>query len=145
MLTPAVSGGRGPTQRTRLVPWGDHLDDGQQAMRPWPGRLPSPAPSVIIDPPRPMRVLDALGHTVLVTDRGTIPAPPHRFHLDQQGNSPVHVVTAWAGPWPVDERWWDTEAARHLARMQLVDSAGHAYLTCFDVPAQHWLLEGIYD
>ncbi len=145
VLTPAVSGGRGPAQRTRLVPWGDDLDDGEQAMRPWPGRLPSPAPSVIIDPPRPMRVLDASGHTVLVTERGTIPAPPHRFCLDQQGNSPVHVVTAWAGPWPVDERWWDTEAARHLARIQLVDSAGRAYLVCFDVLAQHWLLEAIYD
>jgi len=148
VLTPMVSGGRGPAQRTRLVPWGDHLDDltdGQQAIRPWPGRLPPPAPSVIIDPPRPMRVLDASGHTVLVTDRGTIPTPPHRFHLDQQKNSPVHVITAWAGPWPVDEHWWDTQAARHLARIQLVDSAGHAYLTCYDVHAQHWLLEGIYD
>lgn len=145
VLTPMVSGGRGPAQRTRLVPWGDDVEDGEQALRPWPGRLPSPAPSVIIDPPRPMRVLDALGHTVLVTERGTIPAVPVRFCLDEKDDSRPNVVTAWAGPWPVDERWWDAEAARQLARMQLVDSAGRAYLVCFDVPARRWLLEGIYD
>ena len=45
----------------------------------------------------------------------------------------------------MDERWWDPAAARQLARMQLVDTAGRAYLVCFDVAEQHWLLEGIYD
>lgn len=146
VLIPMVSGGRGPTQRTRLVPWGDDLHAAAgQATQPWPGRLPSPAPSVIIDPPRPMRVLDALGHTVLVTERGTIPAPPTRLSLELADDSPLSVITAWAGPWPVDERWWDTTTTHQLARMQLVDSAGRAYLVCVDVATQHWLLEGIYD
>ena len=144
--TPVLAGGRSPAQRTRLVPWGDERDE--QFSAPWPGRLPSPAPSVIIDPPQPVRVLDEFGRTVVVTDRGTIPAAPAHYAPGEPASSrgePPTAITAWAGPWPVDERWWDPESARQLARMQLVDAAGHAYLVCFDLAARHWLLEGIYD
>ncbi|MGI8667361.1 MAG: DNA polymerase Y family protein [Jatrophihabitans sp.] len=170
--TPVVSGGRGPAQRTRLVPWGDQREDedsAQLAGQPWPGRLPSPAPSVLVEPPRPVRVLDQFGRTVLVTERGAVPAAPARFSLvdpaataalDAAGaldlaGSPGRAgpgsaqaltgITAWAGPWPVDERWWDPVSARRLARLQLVDTSGRAYLVCFDVTAQRWLLEGVYD
>lgn len=142
--TPVVAGGRGPAQRSQLVPWGDDRDDGGRSSQPWPGRLPSPAPSVLIEPPRPVRVLDSLGRTVLVTERGTMPASPARFAPDAQAG-PLTPITAWAGPWPVDERWWDHQAARQLARMQLVDTAGRAYLVCLDIGAQQWLLEGVYD
>ncbi len=141
VLTPVLAGGRGPAQRTRLVPWGD--DPEQATPAPWPGRLPSPAPSVLIDPPRPVRVLDEAGRLVRVTERGTVPAPPARYagHCDDA----ITPVTAWAGPWPVDERWWDPSSARQLARMQLVDVAGRAYLVCYDRTGEQWLLEGIYD
>ena len=31
------------------------------------------------------------------------------------------VVTGWAGPWPVDEGWWSTDASgERVARMQVV-------------------------
>jgi protein ImuB len=146
---PVVAGGRGPAQRTRLVPWGDDREEAAATGgQPWPGSLPAPAPSVLIDPPRPVQVLDAAGRTVLITERGRLPAPPARFNLAEtpyrDGGKPNEIV-AWAGPWPVDERWWDPAAARQLARMQLVDTAGRAYLVCFDVPSQRWLLEGVYD
>ena len=146
---PVVSGGRGPAQRTTLVPWGDERDEAAAtAHQPWPGRLPAPAPSVLIDPPRPVRLLDAAGQTVLVTERGRLPAAPATFQLAEtpygESGKP-RPITAWAGPWPVDERWWDPDAARQLARMQLVDAAGRAYLVCFDVPTRHWLLEAVYD
>jgi len=143
VLTPVLAGGRGPAQRTRLVPWGD--DPSRQPVAPWPGRLPSPAPSVIIEPAQPVRVLDALGHTVVVTERGTIAAPPAGYAGDTDPAGPAVPITAWAGPWPVDERWWAPESARRLARMQLVDATGRAYLVCFDLAGQLWLLEGIYD
>jgi protein ImuB len=125
------------------VPWGD--DPEQSAPAPWPGRLPSPAPSVLIDPPRPVRVLDELGRTVRVSDRGTVAAAPARYAGSADPAGPTAAITAWAGPWPVDERWWDPDSARQLARMQLVDVTGRAYLVCFDLAAQQWLLEGIYD
>jgi protein ImuB len=143
VLTPVVSGGRGPAQRTRLVPWGDERVPAQPAEPPWPGRLPSPSPSVIIDPPRPVQVLDDTGRTVLVTERGSIPNPPARFSLDAGTRS--GPITAWAGPWPVDERWWDTDSHQHLVRLQLVDGAGRAYLVCFTMAERQWLLEAIYD
>jgi protein ImuB len=146
VLTPVLDGGRGPAQRTRLVPWGD--DREQPAAAPWPGRLPPPAPSVIIDPPQRVGVLDEAGRTVQVTDRGAVPAPPARYvggADPSDPSAPAVPVTAWAGPWPVDERWWDPESARQLARMQLVDVNGRAYLVCFDLTAQQWLLEAVYD
>ena len=146
---PVVAGGRGPAQRTRLVPWGDERDEAAAtAHQPWPGRLPAPAPSVLIEPPCPVQVLDAAGQTVLVTERGQLPAAPARFSLAESpyrdGAKPT-VITAWAGPWPVDERWWDPAAARQLVRMQLVDATGRAYLVCLDVPTRQWVLEAVYD
>ncbi|HEX8767376.1 MAG TPA: hypothetical protein VF714_03345, partial [Jatrophihabitans sp.] len=149
VLTPVLGDGRGPAQRTRLVPWGD--DRGEPSPAPWPGRLPSPAPSVLVDPPQPVRVLDEAGRTVQVSDRGALLGAPARYA--RQGSSSTDPaaaitaapITAWAGPWPVDERWWDPESARRLARMQLVDVSGRAYLVCFDLTARQWLLEGIYD
>lgn len=142
--TPMVAGGRGPAQRTKLVAWGDQRDGAEEAARPWPGRLPSPAPSVIIEPPRPVQLLDAAGRTVVVTERGQIPAPPARFAAESASGKST-IVTAWAGPWPVDERWWDPGSARQLVRMQVVDAAGHAFLICYDMATGGWLLEGIYD
>jgi protein ImuB len=52
-------------------------------------------------------------------------------------------VTAWAGPWPVDEQWWHQGAARRRARLQIVVTSGAAYL----LAQEHgrWLLEGRYD
>src|SRR6185437_10875672 len=162
--TPMVSGGRGPAQRTRWVPWGDQREDPDgQAEAPWPGRLPAPAPSVLLSPPRPVQLLDHSGQPIRVTERGAVTGDPAVFALgystearSTDGTAPVDGaasvdgtapagITAWAGPWPVDERWWDPQSARQLARMQLVDVAGRGYLVCFDRTDQHWLLEGIYD
>jgi protein ImuB len=142
VLTPVLSGGRGPIQRTQLIPWGDERVPEQSPEQPWPGRLPSPAPSVIVSPPHQVKVLDAAGRTVVVTERGTIPAPPARFAMDTGATT---IITAWAGPWPVDERWWDAGSRRHLVRLQLVDSAGNAYLVCYEVDSKQWFVEGIYD
>ena len=165
VLTPVVGGGRGPAARTRLVPWGDDRPDPTQATAPWPGRLPSPSPSVLIEPPRAITVVDQAGRTVVVTERGMIPSPPAWFTVSEPVNPPggstgpwtpgatagqgagdvAAPVTAWAGPWPVDERWWDAAAHQHLVRLQLVDSTGRAYLVFYSVAEQRWYLEGIYD
>jgi protein ImuB len=100
-------------------------------------------PSVLIDPPRPVQVIDSAGHCVLVTERGVMPMPPARFLLDTAGQQ--FPVTAWAGPWPVDERWWDPVSHTRLVRLQLVDARGRAYLVYLDQDEKCWYLEGIYD
>ena len=61
VLTPVLDGGRDPAQRTRLVPWGDEPAPVRSPQQPWPGQLPAPAPSVLLDPPRPARLLDDAG------------------------------------------------------------------------------------
>ena len=103
VVTAILDGGREPAERTRLIPWGDEPVAQHGPQQPWPGHIPAPAPSVLIDPPRPVQVLDAVGRAVTITDRGAVPSPPARLGLGSE--APV-AITAWAGPWPVDESWW---------------------------------------
>jgi protein ImuB len=100
---------------------------------------------VVIDPPAPIELFDAGGHAVVVGDRGALLRPPCRIGLRRE--EPV-AVTSWAGPWPADERWWDPASATRVARMQLVDVSGRAYLVAGEMGADsepRWVLEGIYD
>ncbi len=142
VLAPVLDGGRDPAQRTRLIPWGDEPAAVRSPQQPWPGLLPAPAPSVLLDPPLAARVLDSGGRPVMVTDRGAMPSPPALFAIGSE--SPV-AVTSWAGPWPVDERWWSPEAARHVVRCQLVDVRGRAYLVSFEVSSREWQVDAVYD
>jgi protein ImuB len=49
-------------------------------------------------------------------------------------------VTAWAGPWPLVVRWWES-GGRRLHRLQLVDAEGRAW---YLVLADHrWWAEAI--
>jgi protein ImuB len=141
VLTPMIDGGRDPLQRTRLVPWGDAPVPEHSPEQPWPGHLPAPAPSVLIDPPRPAQVLDASGQAVTVDDRGVVPRPPARFVL---GNE-ARAITSWAGPWPVDGSWWVPDAPAREARFQLVDVQGRAYLVTYTTAGRRWTLTATYD
>jgi protein ImuB len=142
VLAPVLDGGRDPAQRTRLVPWGDEPEALRSAQQPWPGQIPAPAPSVLLDPPRPAQVLDTAGRCVVITERGALLAPPALFAM---GNERPVVVTSWAGPWPVDERWWSAESARQAVRCQLVDVRGRAYLVSTTMPTGQWQVDAIYD
>jgi protein ImuB len=55
------------------------------------------------------------------------------------------AVQSWAGPWPVDERWWSAESARQVVRCQFVDVRGRAYLVTCAMPEGCWQVEAIYD
>jgi protein ImuB len=85
-------------------------------------------------------VVGADGRPVTVTGRATMSAPPAR--LDIGGRGPVDV-RAWAGPWPVDERWWDPAAHRRRARTQVVTADGTAHLLA--VEGGQWVVEATYD
>ena len=54
---PVLSGGRGPAERVTLTPLGDELVPRADPGQPWPGRLPEPAPAVVLDDP--VELLDA--------------------------------------------------------------------------------------
>jgi protein ImuB len=53
------------------------------------------------------------------------------------------AVAAWAGPWPVDERWWDGAAHQRRTRWQVVTDGGAAHLLSQE--GDHWQVEATYD
>lgn len=145
VLTATPSGGRTPAERQTLVPWGDRPPsfDGLAARdpkKPWPGSLPPPAPATVYELPRQIAVQDARGRPVAVDDRGELSAPPAVLVSATGARRPL---TAWAGPWPLDERWWDAESARSTNRFQAVDGEGVAWLLVLDDDG--WWAEGRYD
>ena len=84
--------------------------------RAWLGALPSPSPSRVYDEPVSVLVLDADYKPLTVSGRHELSAPPAQIKIDQR----VYDVISWAGPWPVEERWWDPLRQRRMVRMQLV-------------------------
>jgi hypothetical protein len=84
--------GRGVT----LTPFGDEPVPRAPPDRPWPGRLPQPAPAVLLD--APVELLDADGTPVEVTDRGMFTAAPVRLDGAARYRG---ELSWWAGPWPM--------------------------------------------
>ena len=111
---------------------------GQPA--PWPGQVPAPAPAVVHPEPLAAEVVDATGAVVAVGGRGLASAPPSRLRI---AGGPWTAITAWAGPWPVDERWWDPGLHRRLARLQVVTADGRAHL--LKLSGGTWWIEATYD
>ena len=52
-------------------------------------------------------------------------------------------IDAWAGPWPIDELWWEPDQARQIARFQIADVNGSAWLLI--VENDQWWTEARYD
>ena len=107
---------------------------------PWPGHLPAPSPAPVLAGAEPVVVTDAAGDEVVVSGRGELSAPPVRLHRRGRRG---RAVASWAGPWPCDERWWDPDAHRRRARLQVVDDAGDAHLLAAE--GGSWWLEATYD
>jgi len=141
---PALAGGRSPADQAVFIPFGDTDESAasppRPADRPWPGRIPPPAPATVYPVPRQARVTDDSGSLVEVTGRGQLSGEPARLSI---GGGPPLAVTAWTGPWPVTERWWDPEHACRKARFQLVTVDGGAWLAV--VQDGRWLIEASYD
>ena len=136
-------GGRVPGDRHRWLPASLAVQRGPVAApvvgEPWPGALPLPSPAEVLDAPLPIEVLDAGGRIVTVTARGAVSAAPASVRLD---GGPPEPVAAWAGPWPLDERWWDPGRHRRHARFQLLTAGGEAHLAV--VEHQRWWLLATY-
>lgn len=122
-----VQGGRRRRTRAR----GD-----DPAAAPWPGSLPAPAPTVVLSVPEPAVLADADGHPVQVNGRGEPDREPALFSV---GDRVPRLVVAWAGPWLVDERWWEPARRRRLARMQILCDDGAAHLVAIE-RRRWWLL-----
>ena len=159
VTVPRLAGGRRPadTGRRMLLHAAEAADGAQDsptggtrkgrrdkktktADAPWPGRLPAPSPAVVLAQPEPVEVTDCEGAPVSVSGRGEASSPPQQF-TDSTGRS--QAVAAWAGPWPLDERWWRPSARLRQARFQLVLDDGSAHLCVLE--SGRWWREATYD
>ena len=141
VLAVGVQGGRGPAERALTTPWGEQAANVRPLDRPWPGRIPPPAPATVFSRPAEALVVGAEGQPVVVTGRGSITCPPERFRAS--ADDPWQPVASWAGPWPVEELWWDEVVGRRIARFQVVGVDGSAWLMV--VENGRWFTEARYD
>lgn len=155
---PEWRGGRDPGECLALVPCVRRADDGSDVSAPavlaaadgppWPGALPGPLPAAVHVDPVSVEVRDASGQVVAVDGRGVLSAPPHLL-LSPPGpggsadRGAGDRVVAWAGPWPLDERWWDPERRRRSARLQVVTADGAARLVVLEGGV--WRVAATYD
>jgi protein ImuB len=166
VVTAVLCGGRGFAEQARLVPWGDCREPprGSDSRRrrvvrgpsaetpPWPGRVGGPAPAVVYatgaprgdgplsDSPAQVaaEVLGPDGLPVEVNGRGLLSAVPAGVSI---AGGPVRRVTGWAGPWPIEERWWDG-GGRRRARLQVLLENGDAHLLSRE--QGNWAVEASY-
>ncbi|MET8549826.1 DNA polymerase Y family protein [Micromonospora zamorensis] len=135
-----LSGGPSAGGGGRPVSAGRPADHSAGGVPPWPGRLPAPAPAVVLPSPLAATVHDAAGEAVVISARLAVSAPPARLVV---GTGRPAEIVGWVGPWPVDERWWAPAEARRRARFQVCLADGTALLLA--VEAGQWLVEAIYD
>ena len=138
-LRPRLAVGSAPTRSgkrrgKRAASAGPTLRDA-----PFPGSLPAPSPSVVLDDAARAIVTDKEGAMVVVGGRGELDATPVSLVI---GDREAQEITGWAGPWPVDEWWWDERRHRRLARFQIVTADGAAHLVA--VERQHWWVLASY-
>lgn len=166
VLAVSEQGGRHPRDRVVTLPWGQESPPSRRIEHPWPGRIPDPAPATVLVSPQPVAVLDAGGQSVTVDRRlgmsafptwVRLPIDPKDERMAATRRHPLsgHVgdvgepswglpqpVEAWAGPWPVVERWWARDESRG-AYLQISVREGQAILAAFS--GGQWLLEAVYD
>lgn len=131
--------GRHPSQWVRTRPWSRERHSSTCPLPTVTNQLPSPAPATVYRAPQPIEVHAENGMPVLVNGRGTITSAPYAMRFLTQ---PWECITAWAGPWLANERWWETEK-RRAARFQFVTENGSAYLVAQS--NSQWFVEALYD
>ena len=152
VLVATLQGGRDVRDQVHLAAWGDARTPPRAADQPWPGRLPEPAPATVLVEPASVEVLDAAGGLVRVDSRLAMSAPPvavswaaaPRTSSDQPDGSDAgpYPLVAWAGPWPMVERWW-SETPKRRIHLQVELADGRALLLACTGGA--WTCEAVYD
>ncbi len=160
VVTAVIAGGRAPDDAIRLLPWeggaipaacdrpppgaarGAHAPgvrrrDRHEEPPPWPGRLADPSPATVHSQRPGAQVQDGAGRPVAVSARGLLSGAPAALSVN---GGAWQGIVAWAGPWPLEERWWDT--GRRRARLQVLLDSGEAHLVTRE--AGRWWIEATY-
>ena len=135
-----LSGGRGPVERVTLIALGDEETPTADPELPWPGKLPEPAPTVVLINHPPVTLETVAGEHVWITDRGLFTAEPGVLRWGAK----QWEVTGWAGPWPLDERWWAGEHPGGAVRVQVMLDAAVRVLLLLGRD-ETWRVEGFYE
>ena len=160
VTVPVWRGGRLPADRYRWVSAATvDLDRRARAVSaagtgsgptgPWPGTLPSPSPATVFADPHPADVLDEHGKSLRVSARGMLSGRPATLHMLAGDESTgwrrgrPRSIIAWAGPWPIEERWWEPGQQRRLARFQVVTDDHDGFLIVAE--HQRWWVSARYD
>lgn len=149
ITVPEWSGGRDPATLYRFVDVGNvdlrdaescrrRVMQGRGSARDWSGSLPRPLPATVHGTPRETTLTDGTGAPVRVDGRHELSGDPATVMID----GVRHRVEAWAGPWPVEERWWDPPRRRRLVRMQ-VRVGGTVHL--LQLERSRWSIVARYD
>jgi len=144
VLTAVVQGGRDVRDQVHLRAWGAQQEVARPADRPWPGRLPAPAPATVPEEPFPVQVIDADGTSVGFDSRLLMSAPPALIRTrtaDQRTTD--HRIAGWAGPWPLAEGWWQESGPRVRVHLQVTLDDGRALLLA--AHPDGWTCEAVYD
>lgn len=116
---------------------------GHGVARDWSGSLPRPSPPSVAPEPPIAEVLNADGVPVMVTGRHELDSVPVRLCVSGRSYEVLQV----AGPWPVEERWWDARRRRRHVRLQLLVQRSQDAVGVFLVGLENrtWSLLASYD
>ena len=150
--TLVAQGGRTPSERVVLVPWGEPREPQQplvvgKEVVGWPGAIPPPFPARVFPDGLPARLVDAHGEPVRVSVRGVALNEPAWLSCDGLGLGSASAIAGWAGPWPSDVRWWDEHEHRRGVRWQVVvhNANGGDIAALVMVTGNRTVVEAIYD
>ncbi len=144
-------GGRDLQDNFQLVS-ASHFQPGQNelnisAVKPkWRGSLPTPSPGVVYSEPLLVQVVDKDKNLLRVSARHELSAEPAQIIIGRQN----YKIISWAGPWPIEEKWWDTARSRRLVRLQVVIekflSDGSRQVQALLIALEHseWSIVAIY-
>lgn len=127
VTVPRWEGGRDVTQVYSHVPLSTvNLSDteasrqrvtaGKGVARDWSGAVPRPSPACVFPEPREAHVVDRDNAPVSVSGRHELTQCPAFVEIAGYR----YRVERVAGPWPVEERWWDTRRRRRHVRVQML-------------------------
>ena len=146
VVTAVLGGGRVPGRPGAPGALGRRPDTRAGPAPPWPGRLPPPAPGdraarAAARGGLRRRPATGHGHRPAGGQRAAGRAGRRRWAASRAERG--EAIRGWAGPWPVDERWWAPGEARRQARFQVCLADGRALLLALRAGA--WVVEAIYD